>query len=190
MLDFVRPARSVVVELVAGRGHYERVIAAVLAAQTSVWVATATLKELMVEGGRTPGARRRRFRSVLAILDELASRGVEIRILHAEMPSRPFRAELARRPSLMKTIALRRCPRVHLKLVVVDGAMAYLGSANWTGAGLGARGADKRNFELGVVTDDAAILDEAQSMIDRVWRGAECAKCRLRSECPAPLDKL
>jgi phosphatidylserine/phosphatidylglycerophosphate/cardiolipin synthase-like enzyme len=190
-LDFVRPARAVNVELVSGRGHYERVIAAVLAARTSVWIATATLKELLVEGG--PSVRRGRrandFRSVLAALEELAARGVELRVLHGELPSRPFRAELLRRPAIATGgLALRRCPRVHLKLVIVDGATLYLGSANWTGAGLGARGSGRRNFELGVVTDDGVLLDEAQALMDRVWRGAECAGCKLRDECPGPLD--
>ena len=189
-LDFVRPARAIAMELVSGRGHYDRVIAAVLAAKTSVWIATANLKELMIEPA--PSARRRArrdYRSILAALDELVERGVELRVLHGELPSRPFRAELLRRPALAGGgLALRRCPRVHLKLVIVDGAVLYLGSANWTGAGLGARGSGRRNFELGVVTDDAVVLDEAQGMVDRIWRGAECGGCKLRDECPGPLD--
>ena len=131
------------------------------------------------------------FVSVLARLDELAARGVELRVLHAELPSRPFRAELARHPRLVAGgLALRRCPRVHLKAVVVDGELLYLGSANWTGAGLGARGAGRRNFELGVVTDDGPLLDQVQSMYDRIWTGGECAACKLRDECPGPLSEL
>src|SRR5205085_2127724 len=87
------------------------------------------------------------------------------RAVAVELPSRPFREELARRPRLVAGgLALRRCPRVHMKAVVVDGELLYLGSANWTGAGLGARGSGRRNFELGVVTDDALLLDEVQSM--------------------------
>jgi phosphatidylserine/phosphatidylglycerophosphate/cardiolipin synthase-like enzyme len=85
-------------------------------------------------------------------------------------------------------LALRQCPRVHLKVVVVDGALLYLGSANWTGAGLGAKGEHRRNFELGVVTDDDTMLDAVQARYDALWRGAECGACRLRSECEAPLD--
>ena len=94
------------------------------------------------------------YRSVLASLGELAARGVELRILSADRPSRPFRAELSRQPGLARALLLRRCPRLHLKVVIVDGALLYLGSANWTGAGLGARGTGRRNFELGLVTDD------------------------------------
>jgi len=195
-LDVVGAPRAVALALVAGRGHYDRVIRAVLDAHTSVWIATANVKELMIEDGRAAPGRRRslgraNFVSVLARLDELAARGVELRLLHAELPSRPFRDELANHPRLVGGgLALRRCPRVHMKAVIVDGELLYLGSANWTGAGLGARGSGRRNFELGVVTDDAPLLDEVQSMYERVWTGGECAGCKLRDDCPGPLSEL
>ncbi len=194
--DVVAPRRAIAMELVGGRGHYDRVLAAVLGAKVSVWIATANVKELMVEDGRARPGRRRTLRnaeyvSVLARLDELAKRGVELRLLHAELPSRPFRAELAHHPRLVGgALALRRCPRVHMKAVIVDGELLYLGSANWTGAGLGAKGSGRRNFELGIVTDDGPLLDQVQALYDRVWTGGECAGCALREECPGPLADL
>jgi phosphatidylserine/phosphatidylglycerophosphate/cardiolipin synthase-like enzyme len=217
-VDFVRPSRSVALQFVSGRGHYETVIAAVRSARTSVWIATANLKELMIEDTRWSLRRRRlgstSYRSVIEVFDELATAGVEIRLLHAAPPSRPFREELARHAVLGGTaqrkksvrrappasqraeafgvesgrFEMRLCPRVHLKAVIVDGEFLYLGSANWTGAGLGAKGTGRRNFELGVVTDDALLLDEVQEIFDRIWRGNECARCKLRGVCPAPLD--
>jgi phosphatidylserine/phosphatidylglycerophosphate/cardiolipin synthase-like enzyme len=195
-LDFVLPARPIAMELIAGRGHYERVIAAVTSAHTSVWIATANTKELMVEDPRArPGKRRNHRRgnyvSVLSLLDELAARGVELRLLHAELPSGPFREELAQHPRLVAGgLALRRCPRVHLKVVIVDGEVLYLGSANWTGAGLGAKGSGRRNFELGFVTDDAQLLDQIQAIYEQLWTGGECEGCKLRDECPGPLSEL
>ena len=192
-LDVALPARPVSVELIAGRAHYERVIAAIMAAHTSVWIATANVKGMMVEAA--PGRKRRRrgreqYVSVLERLAELADRGVELRLLHAEIPSRPFRAEIAKHPRLLAgALELARCPRVHLKAVIVDGALLYLGSANWTGAGLGAKGSGKRNFELGIVTDDAPLLDQVQAMYDRIWTGGECGNCKLRDECPGPRDE-
>jgi phosphatidylserine/phosphatidylglycerophosphate/cardiolipin synthase-like enzyme len=193
-VDRVTSPRSAAVELVAGRGHYQRVIAAVLAAETSVWIGTANVKELLIEDHRAAPGRRRTvgraaYRSILAALAELAGRGVELRILHAERPSRPFAAAFAEHPGLAAGLAMRLCPRVHWKVVVVDGALLYLGSANWTGAGLGARGSGRRNFELGIVTDDGPLLDEVQGLYDRVWRGGECAGCKLRTTCPQPLDR-
>jgi phosphatidylserine/phosphatidylglycerophosphate/cardiolipin synthase-like enzyme len=85
---------------------------------------------------------------------------------------------------------MRECPRVHLKIIAVDGAYLYLGSANFTGAGLGAKGDGRRNFELGFATDDDVLLDAAQLRFDRIWTGRECGACRLRSRCPKPLDAL
>ena len=195
-LDITASPRAIALELISGRGHYDRVIRAVLSAHTSVWIATANVKELLVDDGRAAPGRGRRlgragFVSVLARLDELAARGVELRVLHAELPSRPFRERLAHHPRLVAGgLSLRRCPRVHLKAVIVDGELLYLGSANWTGAGLGARGAGRRNFELGVVTDDGPLLDQVQSMYERIWTGGECAACKLRDDCPGPLSEL
>ena len=193
LVDFALPRRPIELEVVGGRGHYERVIAAVLAAETSVWIATANLKELMVEDHRARPGRRRQlgrsgYRSILAAFAELAARGVELRVLHADRPSRPFAAERARHAELTTGLASRTCPRVHLKVVVVDGALLYLGSANWTGAGLGARGTGRRNFELGVITDDGPLLDQVQGLYDHLWRGGECRGCKLRALCPRPLD--
>jgi phosphatidylserine/phosphatidylglycerophosphate/cardiolipin synthase-like enzyme len=128
------------------------------------------------------------YRSILDVFDELAGRGVELRILHAGPPSRAFRAALARSPRLGRSLALRACPRVHFKTVIVDGAFVYVGSANWTGAGLGAKGAGRRNFELGFAGSDDGLLDRAQEMLDRIWRGGACRGCKLREICPAPLD--
>ncbi|HEX7476835.1 MAG TPA: phospholipase D family protein [Polyangiales bacterium] len=192
-MDFALPARPVRVQLLSGKAHYEQVVQPVAEAKRSVWIATANLKELMVEDPRVqPGRHRTRgrsaYRSVLEVFDELAARNVELRILHASLPSRPFRDELDRHPRLFKGgLQLRMCPRVHMKAVIVDGARMYLGSANWTGAGLGAKGEHRRNFELGVVTDDEAWLDEVQALYEHVWRGSACKTCKLRETCEAPL---
>ena len=199
-MDFVRQHRPVSLALVAGRGHYEAVVKAAMNAERSLWIATANLKELMVEDERARPGRRRttrrvgEFRSMLAVLAEQVGRGVEARILHASPPSGPFREDLRRQPALRRpgrgAFELRLCPRVHFKAVIVDGAMLYLGSANWTGAGLGAKGEGRRNFELGLVSRDDLLLDEAQAYFDRIWRGAECAGCKLRDRCPKPLAEL
>ncbi len=193
-MDFVLPSRPVTVSLLSGSAHYESITKPLSDARRSVWIATANLKELMVSDERlVPGRSRTRakrsYRSVLEVFDELAERGVELRILHARLPSQAFRDALDRHPRLWKGgLALRLCPRVHLKTVIIDGTRMYLGSANWTGAGLGAKGEHRRNFELGVVTEDERWLDAVQALFDHVWRGGPCASCRLRSACEAPLD--
>jgi phosphatidylserine/phosphatidylglycerophosphate/cardiolipin synthase-like enzyme len=171
-------------ELLTGRALYERVIRdGVLAAKRSVWIATANVKELIVE---RPGLRRG-FGSILGAFDELASRGVELRLLHAEIPSRRFRAAFDRLPGLVRGgLAMKQCPRVHLKAVIIDGAQLYLGSANLTGAGLGLKGDGKRNFELGLVTENFELLDRVQAMFQEIWEGQPCRSCALRELCPDP----
>jgi phosphatidylserine/phosphatidylglycerophosphate/cardiolipin synthase-like enzyme len=184
--------RRAPVELVLDRQHYDAVIlGAITEAKVSVWISTANLKDVHVEAPIGTRARAAgKFMSITERFGELTNRGVEIRILHGALPSRPFRASLAREKRLKDTrrFELRHCPRVHLKVIVVDGAYLYLGSANFTGAGLGARGEGRRNFELGISTDDDVLLDAAQARFDRIWSGRECGSCQLRSSCPAPLD--
>ncbi|MEO8798180.1 MAG: phospholipase D family protein, partial [Polyangiaceae bacterium] len=100
--------------------------------------------------------------------------------------------ELTRHSNLTKSprFKMRTCPRVHLKMIAIDGRMLYLGSANFTGAGLGAKGDGRRNFEMGVMTDDDVMLDVAQGRFERIWRGAECKSCKMRSLCAKPIDTI
>jgi phosphatidylserine/phosphatidylglycerophosphate/cardiolipin synthase-like enzyme len=186
--------RGVDLDLLIHDDHYPAVIERVLAAERSVWIATANLKELMIEDARlVPGRRRRRasYRSVLSAMGELAARGVELRILHAAPPSRVFLRDFDRQKRLVAGgLELRLCPRNHLKLVIVDGRHLYFGSANWTGAGLGAKHAERRNFELGVLTQDERMLDAAQDVFNRIWRGQQCEGCRTRDLCPMPLAEI
>ncbi len=186
--------RRVDLELLVHGGHYPAVVDRIAAARHSLWIATANLKELMVEDANlVPGRRRGRstFRSVLEVFAALAARKVELRLLHAGLPSRAFRRSFDREKALVRGgLELRQCPRNHLKLVIVDGRHLYMGSANFTGAGLGAKGEGRRNFEMGLLTEDERLLDAAQEVFDRIWRGAECEGCRLREECPMPLDQV
>jgi phosphatidylserine/phosphatidylglycerophosphate/cardiolipin synthase-like enzyme len=171
-------------KLLSGRALYEEVIVDGLArARESVWIATANVKELFVERPRA----RRGVGSVLGLFADLHARGVELRLLHAELPSRRFRAAFDRHPELVRGgLQMKQCPRVHMKTIIVDGAWLYLGSANFTGAGLGMKGDDKRNFELGIVSEDFELLDRVQALFDALWRGQPCASCKLRDVCPDP----
>jgi phosphatidylserine/phosphatidylglycerophosphate/cardiolipin synthase-like enzyme len=181
-------ARTIRAKLLVDGDHYEDLVTrAVAGATVSVWITTANLKTMLIEAPIGSTARARgRYISFFESLGDLARRGVDVCILHASPPSRPLVRELAR---LGKNgVKLRRCPRVHMKMIAIDGRLLYLGSANLTGAGLGAKGDGRRNFEMGIVTDNESMLDAAQERFDRIWRGAECGSCKLRSECDAPLD--
>lgn len=169
-------------ELLAGAELYREVVLHRLAnARESAWIATANVKAMLVEQGG-------RFRPVVDLFAAMAKRGVEIRVLHAELPSRPFRAAFDRQDALVRgALDLKICPRVHFKAVLVDRAWLYLGSANLTGAGLGAKGPARRNFELGVVTEDFDTIDRVAALYESIWNGSECGACRVRRTCPDPI---
>ncbi len=176
--------RSIEAELLVGRELYQRVVLErLMQARESVWISTANVKEMQVERGE-------RFVSILDVFSDLAKRGVELRLLHAELPSRPFRAAFDRKKKLVAgALELKICPRVHFKAVLVDGAWLYLGSANLTGAGLGAKAGERRNFELGFGTEDFELIDRTSALFESIWSGAECGACRVRELCPDPLGE-
>ncbi|HET9958142.1 MAG TPA: phospholipase D family protein [Polyangiaceae bacterium] len=180
-------------ELVSDAQHHDEVLLRALReARVSLWIASANLKDIRLEAPIGTRARARgRYVSVTEFLQELVSRGVDVRILHADKMSGPFARSLGELRGMPSAgFEVRACPRVHLKLIIVDGRFLYLGSANFTGAGLGARAEGRRNFELGVVTDDHLLLDAVQLRFDRIWTGQDCGACRLRANCPKPLDGL
>jgi phosphatidylserine/phosphatidylglycerophosphate/cardiolipin synthase-like enzyme len=190
-IERLSDARRATLSLVVDRAHYERVTLAIGRARTSVWIASANVKQLLVQPPIGTRARARgRYVPILDTLQSLCDRAVSVRLLHATAPSGPFQAEFERRAAHLAPprFEMRSCPRVHLKMIAIDGELLYLGSANFTGAGLGAKGDGRRNFELGILTDDDWMLDQAQARFDRIWSGAECGACRMRRQCPAPLD--
>lgn len=150
-----------------------------------LFIATADVKELHLP---TPGARGRTgVRSILKVFDELSERGVEVRLLHSGVPSGPFLATLKR--GVPGRLTMRRCVRLHAKAVIADGRWMYLGSANLTGAGLGAKSARRRNFETGIWTDETALIDPLADMLDEVWTGGHCDTCGRKEHCPVPLEE-
>ncbi len=151
-------------------------------ARRAVRIATADIKNLHVPGARRP-------RPFLAVLAELVRKGVEVRLLHAKEPGPRFRRDFDRFPELIESERFERalCPRVHFKLIVVDDRVAYVGSANLTGAGLGMRSDRKRNLEAGVVSQDPAFVSQVTETFDAAFLGLHCRTCGLRRVCPDPI---
>lgn len=178
--------------LVRGAEHYDEVIERnVRRAKVSVWISTANLKDVHVEARVGTRARAKgRYVSLFEELGELAQRGVEVRLLAAGAPSRALASRLRGAHTTSTSVEIRRCIRVHMKMIAVDGTFLYLGSANFTGAGLGAKGEGRRNFEVGIATEDEHMLDDLQSEFDRIWSGRACSGCNVRGECPKPIDTL
>jgi phosphatidylserine/phosphatidylglycerophosphate/cardiolipin synthase-like enzyme len=186
----LRDVRSIEAELLVNDELYQRVVLdRISKARESVLIATANVKAMLVQLNGT-------FRPVADLFAQLSSRGVWVRLLHAELPSRPFRAAFDKHEKLIREggrggarMELKLCPRVHFKAVLIDGAWLYVGSANLTGAGLGAKHAHARNFELGLVTEDFDTIDRVSALFESVWTGAECRACRLFDQCPDPIGK-
>lgn len=123
----------------------------------------------------------------LKVLDGMVKRGVEVRLIHAKDPGPNWRDDFDRYPTFWTAMERMLCPRVHFKCIIVDGVKAYFGSANFTGAGMGAKIEKKRNFENGVLSDDPAFVEPLVEQFDSVWRGAFCKCCGRRDFCGDPV---
>ncbi len=133
------------------------------------------------DGGRRP---------FLEVLSDLVGRKVEVRLIHAKEPGAAFRRDFDRYANLIGGIERILCPRVHFKSVIVDGKLAYTGSANLTGAGMGAKSKDKRNFEAGIVTDEKEMVGKIAEQFDSIWRGCRCRVCKRKEFCADYKDIL
>lgn len=174
-------------ELVVDADHHRRVVLdGMLKAEVSLDIATADFKAMLVP--QASAVRRgRRAPSIVDCMRHLADKGVEIRILHAGVPSAAALRDLRRK--LPEKLTIRRCPRLHAKTVIVDCQAMYLGSANLTGAGLGAKADGRRNIEWGVWTHSSAMIDAVLDQFNKLWEGHFCESCKRREVCPVPLEE-
>lgn len=164
-------------QFITDRQIYDRVILdAVPSAKSFLWLATSDLKDLHVDKGR-------RMVPFLEVLSDLIEDGVAVRLLHAKEPGPAFREDFDRYPNLIDGLERILCPRVHFKSVVVDGRIAYSGSANLTGAGMGAKSVHRRNFESGFLTTDPETVEAIMAQFDRIWMGIECERCGRKEYC-------
>jgi len=159
---------------------YKQAIEPIAKAASFVWIGTADIKDLHVhhKGSVT---------SFLCILDSLVKKKVAIRLLHAKEPGPVFRKSFDKYPMLWKDMERQLCPRVHFKHIIIDGKFAYSGSANLTGAGLGIKGSNTRNFEAGFVTTDPEIIRAIMNQFDDVWIGKYCKSCKRKEFCNDPI---
>ena len=171
-------------ELILNEAHYEKVLEKITSrAERFLWIATADIKDVHVEG---PG---RRFVPFLSVLAELVTAGVDVRLIHAKEPGPAFREDFDRFPVLIESERFERilCPRMHMKVLLADGRLAYIGSANLTGAGMGAKSPERRNFEAGLLTDDSETIETLMDELDKLYLGSHCIGCGRREICPDPI---
>lgn len=163
-------------QFISDLDHYNVVLEKMQQAKHLLWIGTADIKDLYIKKGNTTVP-------LLAMLSGLLKKGVEIRLIHAKEPGPNFREDFDKYPNLAKGLERALCNRVHFKIIVIDGECAYVGSANLTGAGMGMKSQNNRNFEAGIFTDEPGLIDAAMEEFDKVWRGEMCKNCGRKEFC-------
>ena len=134
-------------------------------AKKSVKITTANLNEMMVP---VPGFKE--YVSVGNLFKLLVKRKVEISIIYRKF-TEPFRRDIKdKKLHKNKRFHLFQNERNHSKMVIIDDRLVVLGSANFSGRGIGARSREKRNFELGVLTDNPNIVKYCIDYFDEIKR--------------------
>ena len=167
-------------KLITDSAHYTEVLARVPKVKHSLWIGTADIKDLYVKVGM-------QTKPFLAVLAQLIKKGVEVWLIHAKEPGPAFREDFDKYPVLFDGLERALCPRVHFKILVFDNQVAYIGSANLTGAGIGMKGDGTRNFEAGILTDNPELVEQAMNQFDDVWIGKHCKSCKRKAFCGDPI---
>ena len=87
---------------IADADHYNKVLIRAASVRSSLWIATADIKDLHVRvgQGRLP---------FLGVLAGLLEKGVEIRLMHAKEPGPDLRADFDRYSALWSGLKRRLC---------------------------------------------------------------------------------
>ena len=168
---------------ISNTDHYKEVLSRVQSVKRSLWIGTADIKDLYVEVGKEK-------KPFLSLIAQLIHKGVEVRLIHAKEPGPAFREDFDKYPVLYDSLERMLCPRVHFKMLIFDCKEVYIGSANLTGAGIGMKSEDKRNFEAGILTDAPSIVEQAMNQFDAVWMGKFCKRCKRIAFCIDPIIAL
>ena len=166
--------------LISDREHYEFLIGNIRKAKRSVLLSTANVKRFSI--GETEA--KASSESFLDILDSLANSGVDIRII-CSSPSRGFLEEMEGHEDLMNNphFTFKTCRRCHMKMVIIDSEIIYIGSANITAAGMGPRIDTRRNFEAGMISSDVNLVEQGIDIFEEGWSKKRCNSCYYKSEC-------
>ena len=172
------------IEFITNKEIYQKIILdAVPKAKEFLWIGTSDIKDMYVKRGAG-------MIPFLKVLSELINKNVSVRLIHAKEPGPNFRKDFDKYKNLITGLERILCPRIHFKSIIVDGKIAYSGSANLTGAGMGAKSDTRRNFESGIITDDETIVSQIMEQFDSLWMGNHCDKCNRKEYCADYRDIL
>jgi len=169
-------------QYIQNEAHYKDVLMRCTQVRKELWIGTADIKDVYIS--------RNQSEPFLKLISELLSKRVSVRLLHAKEPGINFRKDFDKFPLLQRDLERALCPRIHFKLFIFDLETVYIGSANLTGAGIGMRSKNKRNFEAGILTNLPHIVESAIAQFDTVWNGSFCRSCLMKDYCPDPIYKV
>ena len=168
------------VTFISDSAHDSHVLELAIKTKHTLWIGTADIKDLYISNGKVE-------KPFLGVLSELIGKGVNVRLIHAKEPGPAFREDFDKYRNLATGLERALCPRVHFKIIVIDSKTCYVGSANLTGAGMGMKSPNRRNFEAGILTDEPELVESAMEEFDKVWRGEMCKKCQRKQYYGDPI---
>lgn len=171
------------IKFISNHKHYSEIISKISKVKGTLWIGTADIKDLYVEVDKQKIP-------FLGLLARLINRGVDVRLIHAKEPGPAFREDFDKYLVLFDRLERVLCPRVHFKIIVFDCKKVYIGSANLTGAGIGMKSENTRNFEASILTDEPVIVQQAMEQFDNVCNGSMCKKCKHKQYCADPISSL
>lgn len=170
-------------KLISDGEHYAEVIERVADAKSSIQIATANFRKFRMLPKRskkyTDGTP---FVKTLAVK---ANKGVKVDVI-CSLPSDNLLDDwllYLKANDYPRRFKSRFCERNHSKLVIIDKKIAYIGSANITGAGLGQGTYTAGNFETGILTDDPELVRDAVKRFEWIWDKDRCTGCHRKEDC-------
>lgn len=131
-------------------------------------IASSTLKDFNVRTHHT------QYPELLStLINRLSSDGIHIQILTTP---KMLDFRFARR--LRPQVEIRGCARNHLKMILADSRILYVGSGNLTSSAVGLRSPNRRNFEIGVLTTNRISVKYASTIFNKIWTGHCCLGCK------------
>ena len=185
VLSYIKhPKLSAESLFVTNANHYEEVILRICSAKKSIKIVTANFKRFRLKPTDNQGGLYNDGTPFVQFLMAKAVQGVSVQIICSQ-PSESFTKEWQEYYKQMspKLFKYKFCERNHAKVVIIDDTIAYVGSANVTPAGLGQGIFTPGNFEAGILTEDAALVDSANTFFSEIWEGKHCERCHRADKC-------
>jgi phosphatidylserine/phosphatidylglycerophosphate/cardiolipin synthase-like enzyme len=171
--------------IVINENHYQEVIQRIRKAKFSIKIMTGDFKRFNLKPTAKQGKNYKDGSPFVKYLMEKAVQRVSIQVICSE-PSKPFmddKDEYYEQLNQPELFEFKHCIRNHAKAIIIDDKLAYIGSANITPAGLGQGIFTPGNFEVGILTDDSAIVSSIMDFFSKIWAGCYCERCHRAEKC-------